>query len=106
MGEREADEALVLQSQVAQFKRPSGRALTTTRAYMDGGTGLRSDGSKILPALGGIAKDALDNEDDLVALRSHDNTDYLSRVLRRHWPTKVTGIFEIRQMMPANICTR
>jgi len=56
---------------------------------MNGGDKPRPDGSKLLPALGGIAKDFLDNEEDLVALKSHDNTDHLSRVLRKYWPAKV-----------------
>jgi hypothetical protein len=44
---------------------------------MNGGFDVRSDGTKTLPALGGSAKNYLNKEEDLVALKSHGDDDYL-----------------------------
>lgn len=41
------------------------------------------------PILGGLARDYLDSSQDLAALKSHPDTDYLSRKLRDFWPIKV-----------------
>jgi hypothetical protein len=90
-----ADEALILQSQVASFGRPSSRALKASRVWMNGGTELEADGTKPNPALGGIAKDSLDNGDDLIALKSSPAMDLFSRTLRDHWPVKVSRYFDV-----------
>ncbi|KAH8646767.1 hypothetical protein BX600DRAFT_518792 [Xylariales sp. PMI_506] len=85
---KEYHEGLILQSQIANLGRPSSRALEASRAWMHGGRELREDGSKMLPVLGGLAKDYLDQGDDLVALKSHADVDFLSRTLRAYWPSK------------------
>jgi hypothetical protein len=77
-----ADEALILQSQVASFGRPSSRALKASRVWMNGGTELEADGTKPNPALGGIAKDSLDNGDDLIALKSQNVSGQVKSTVR------------------------
>ncbi|KAJ8123427.1 hypothetical protein ONZ43_g621 [Nemania bipapillata] len=69
------DEALLLQSQVAQLHRPNKRVLETLRHWF----------KKPEPMLGGEAKKYLDDENDLVALKTSIELDYLSQFLRRHW---------------------
>jgi hypothetical protein len=76
---RVVDEALLLQSEIARLKRPSSRALETYRHWFQ----------KPYPVLGGIAKTALDNTDDLVALNTLPEGDYISTLLRRYWPATV-----------------
>ncbi len=76
----ERDETLVLQSQVAALHRPNRRTLDAFRHWF----------SKPFPVLGGVAKSLLDDENDLVALKTPPDLDYLSKFLRQHWPTKVS----------------
>ena len=71
-----------MQSQVAQLRRPNERALLATRQCMEKG----NYGS---PILGGLAKDYLARTQDLAALKSHPDMDYLSRKLRDYWPLNV-----------------
>ncbi|KAJ2987250.1 hypothetical protein NUW58_g4612 [Xylaria curta] len=72
---KEYHEALLLQSQVAQLHRPNKRVLDTLRHWF----------KKPEPMLGGEAKKYLDDENDLVALKTSIEHDYLSQFLRRHW---------------------
>ncbi|GAP91663.1 putative chorismate mutase [Rosellinia necatrix] len=72
---KEYHEALLLQSQIAQLRRPSRRVLDALRHWF----------SRPEPALGGEAKKFLDDEDDLVALNAPVELDYLSQFLRSHW---------------------
>lgn len=75
------DEALLLQSEIMKLERPNKRVLDAYREWF----------KKPYPALGGRAKTVLDNFDDLVALNMVPEGDYLSILLRRHWPVKVRG---------------
>ncbi|KAI1124716.1 hypothetical protein F5Y10DRAFT_280023 [Nemania abortiva] len=72
---KEYHEALLLQSQIAQLHRPNRRVLDTLRHWF----------KKPEPMLGGEAKKYLDDENDLVALKTSVELDYLSQFLRRHW---------------------
>ncbi|KAI1185408.1 hypothetical protein F5B17DRAFT_32653 [Nemania serpens] len=72
---KEYHEALLLQSQIAQLRRPNKRVLDALRRWF----------KKPEPMLGGAAKRYLDNENDLVALKPAAELDYLSQFLRRHW---------------------
>ncbi|KAL3495319.1 hypothetical protein BJX62DRAFT_246055 [Aspergillus germanicus] len=73
---KEYHEALLLQSEIVKLKRPNSRVLDTYKHWYQ----------KPFPVVGGIAKTALDNADDLVALNTLPEGDYLSTLLRRHWP--------------------
>ncbi|KAL3473022.1 hypothetical protein BJX99DRAFT_234338 [Aspergillus californicus] len=75
---KEYHEAMLLQSAIAKLKRPHNRALETFKHWFQ----------KPYPALGGLAKTIMDNTEDLVALNSLPECDYLSMLLRRHWPVK------------------
>lgn len=72
---KEYHEALLLQSQIAQLRRPNRRVLDALRRWF----------KKPEPMLGGAAKRYLDDENDLVALKPAAEIDYLSQFLRRHW---------------------
>ncbi|KAI0102158.1 hypothetical protein GGR51DRAFT_562829 [Nemania sp. FL0031] len=72
---KEYHEALLLQSQIAQLRRPNKRVLETLRHWF----------KRPEPMLGGEAKKYLDDENDLVALKTSEELDYLSQFLRRHW---------------------
>lgn len=61
------------------LKPPDKRALEAHRTWF----------KLPVPALGGLAKRFLDDENDLVTLSSCEDIDYLSRVLRAYWPAKV-----------------
>lgn len=69
-----ADEALVLQSQVAQLQRPCSRVLGAVRQLFT---------QNRIPALEGKAKYYLSSDHDLVALKPPGQDDWLSRYLRR-----------------------
>jgi hypothetical protein len=71
---------LLLQSEIAKLKRPNKRVLDAYRQWF----------KKPYPALGGQAKTFLDASNDLVALNTSPETDYLSLFLRRHWPAKAS----------------
>lgn len=68
------DEALLLQSQIAQLRQPQERVLVALRHYFQVPTHI----------LLGKAKKFLDNQADLVSLKSRVEVDYLSDFLRRH----------------------
>ncbi|KAI1739569.1 hypothetical protein F4680DRAFT_422000 [Xylaria scruposa] len=74
---KEYHEALLLQSELANLKRPNKRVLDAYRQWF----------KKPYPALGGQAKTFLDDSNDLVALKTSE-TDPLSLLVRRYWPTK------------------
>ncbi|KAL3459155.1 hypothetical protein BJX64DRAFT_291552 [Aspergillus heterothallicus] len=74
---KEYHETLLLQSDIVKLDRPDGRVLDTYKHWFQ----------KPHPALGGVAKTALDDAEDLVVLKSLPEGDYLSSLLRRHWPT-------------------
>ncbi|KAF6798239.1 hypothetical protein CMUS01_15725 [Colletotrichum musicola] len=74
---KEYHESLLLQSEIAKLKRPSKRVLNAFEAWF----------SKP-PKLGGRAKRVLESPQDLVALNPSQETDYLSELLRRHWPAE------------------
>jgi len=75
---KEYHEALLLQNEIAKLKRPNKRVLDVYRQWF----------KKPYPVLGGQAKTFLDASDDLVALNTSPEADYLSLFLRRHWPAK------------------
>lgn len=68
------DEALVLQSQIAQLKHPENRVLEALRHWF----------RTPHPVIHGKAREFLDSRDDLVALKSPAEVDHLSRFLRRN----------------------
>jgi hypothetical protein len=76
-----ADEALLLQSEIAKMKRPAKRVLDTYRQWF----------TRPYPALGGKSKTFLEDHSDLVALKTSE-TDYLSLFLRRHWPANASPL--------------
>ncbi|KAF2803327.1 uncharacterized protein BDZ99DRAFT_453601 [Mytilinidion resinicola] len=82
---KEYHEALLLQSQVAKLERPSNRVIEAFRIWFDGGKPKQGN-PKPDPVLGGRAKYVLDNEQDLVALKTPADDDFLSRFLQDHWP--------------------
>ncbi|KAF2804458.1 uncharacterized protein BDZ99DRAFT_397802 [Mytilinidion resinicola] len=82
---KEYHKALLLQSQVARLDRPSNRVVEAFRIWFDGGRPKKGN-PKPDPVLGGRAKYALDNEQDLVALKTPADDDFLSRFLQDHWP--------------------
>ncbi|KAK3390116.1 hypothetical protein B0H63DRAFT_464808 [Podospora didyma] len=75
---REYHETLLLQSQVAQLKRPESRVLAALRNFFQSPHHI----------LGGKAKSFLNNSADLVALKTPAEVDYLSSFLRRNWVKK------------------
>lgn len=78
------DEALLLQAQIVRLNKVDKRVLDVSRIWFNGGQILQ-DGSKPDPVFGGQAKNFLDDENDLVALKAPVDVDPLSKFLRRHW---------------------
>jgi hypothetical protein len=74
-----ADNALLLEYQLGQFKRPTSLALTT---YREAIYGVRKSESKV----GGSAINLLDDEKDLIVLQQAMDEDLLSQAIRRYWP--------------------
>ncbi|KAF6782351.1 hypothetical protein CSOJ01_16008 [Colletotrichum sojae] len=74
---KEYHETLLLQSEIAKLKRPTKRVFKAFEAWF----------SKP-PKLGGRAKRVLESPQDLVPLNPSQETDYLSELLRRHWPAE------------------
>ncbi|KAL4948176.1 hypothetical protein BDW69DRAFT_189508 [Aspergillus filifer] len=89
------DEALLLQSEITKLKRPNKRVLEAYRHWF----------LKPFPVLGGFAKRALDDTDDLVALSTLPEGDYLSMFLRRHWLEELTrdGLYTIGRLNETSI---
>jgi len=71
----------LLQSEIAKLKKPNKRVLEAYVQWF----------KKPYPALGGRAKTFLDAPNDLVAVNTPPETDYLSLFLRRHWPAKASA---------------
>jgi hypothetical protein len=94
----------MLQSNIASLGRPSDRVLEASRTWINGGSKLRADGSKLHPRIGGLAKDYLDDGDDLAAVKSHSDVDLLSRTLRRVWPVKARSPSISHRMNEAAKC--
>lgn len=69
------DEALLVQTEVAKLKPPVNRVLKAVRHFFE----------TPHPLLGGKAKTFLQDEQDLVALKQPEGSDYISNLLRRHW---------------------
>lgn len=75
------DEALLLQSRVAQLEKPSKRIIEATRdIFQEGGCAV----------LEGEAEQYLE-ADDLVALKSSTH-DPISKLLRKSWITRVNDV--------------
>ncbi|KAF2691180.1 hypothetical protein K458DRAFT_455504, partial [Lentithecium fluviatile CBS 122367] len=81
---REYHETLLLQSQIADLKGPSGRVLNTIRDYISG-SAFKTHTTPALPLISGLAKDYLTTKTDLIALHRSPSTDPLSKVLQDHW---------------------
>lgn len=73
---KEYHEALLLQSNIAQLHRPDNRVLEAVRHFFSG---------PLFPILGGKAKTFLDDVNDLVAIKTSENMDHLSRLVRQRW---------------------
>ncbi|KAL2288823.1 hypothetical protein FJTKL_03477 [Diaporthe vaccinii] len=71
---KEYHEALLLQSKIARLRQPEERVLIALRHYFQVPTHI----------LFGKAKKFLDNQDDLVSLKSRAEVDFLSDFLRRN----------------------
>ncbi|SPJ73561.1 uncharacterized protein FTOL_03291 [Fusarium torulosum] len=84
---KEYHEALDLQSRIVRLDRPDRRVLRVAQNELWGGP-LDPDGLKGYPIVGGKTKDYLDNENDLVSLKTPVETDPLSKMLRGFWPGK------------------
>lgn len=76
------DETLLLQSRIAQLKHPQRRVLEVLRQFY----------RCPYHILHGKARDflSIEMEDDLVAIKSPAETDYLSAFLRRHISREVS----------------
>jgi hypothetical protein len=85
VAEFHVEEALLRQRNVANLDQPKDRVLNAYRHWF-----------KVpRPALLGHSKKFLDDADDLVALKSAPESDYLSLFLRRHWPAQVRKTREL-----------
>lgn len=80
----QADETLILQSQIANFKQPSARVTSTFREYLEGNT-FKGKTLQAMPIISGSAKGFLSDTTDLIALRVPDDQDFLSTFLQNHW---------------------
>ena len=72
------------QSQFTSIPRPDSRVLGFFKFFFNGGTD--HTGGTIHPLLSGQATSLLDDKTDLLAIRSPQHRDPLSRFLRDHWP--------------------
>ncbi|KAK5662246.1 hypothetical protein OQA88_8151 [Cercophora sp. LCS_1] len=73
---KEYHEAVLLQNEIAKLRRPPSRTVSAYRHWFQSPH----------PVLGGLCKHFLDDENDLVGLGNVPDADYLSLLLRRHWP--------------------
>ena len=78
------DETLLLHSQLAGLKGPSGRVLDAIRDYTSG-EAFKTTNTTALPIISGLAKDFLSEKTDLVALHRGSEEDYLSKFLQDNW---------------------
>ncbi|KAL4878026.1 hypothetical protein BJY04DRAFT_221598 [Aspergillus karnatakaensis] len=93
------EEALLLQAEVAKLQQPNKRALGAFKHWF----------LKPQPVVGGVAKTALDNPNDLVSLGKVPETDYLSVLLRKYWPVKEEisrdGLYRVGRFNETSITT-
>ena len=89
----EAEEALILQSQVTNLDRPGDRVVNAFHGWLNG---ICRDpgGKKEDPVLGSRDMYVLDDKEDLVAMRTPADKDLLSRFLQNNWPVRVTLLFQ------------
>ncbi|EJT68618.1 hypothetical protein GGTG_13808 [Gaeumannomyces tritici R3-111a-1] len=73
---KEYHEALDLQHRISNLARPNKRVVGAYRSWL----------TKPTRRLGGLPGLFLDDESDLVAIKTPKDHDYLSELLRRHWP--------------------
>jgi hypothetical protein len=86
-----ADEALVLQANIAKLGRPRGRALRFFKRWFNGTS--RDLGKKErCTIIAGEARFMLEDEDDLAAMKVPEEDDRLSQLLRDYWPLRVGAI--------------
>jgi hypothetical protein len=76
------DEALSLQREIAMLETPSPRVLSAMREWLHGPSCTPNDSSKLDDG----DRHMFGVEADLVALRPPIEKDFLSRLLRDHWP--------------------
>lgn len=76
-----ADEALDLQSRIANFSGPSRRVLGAYRGWLESSNNLK-----------GLSSRFLDDKQDLVALKKTENHDSLSELLRWLWPASASSL--------------
>ena len=72
------DEALLLENEVTKLRRPNNKTVEAYKYWFN----------NPVPVLGGQAKDFLNHADDLAGLGDPPEPDYLSVILRRHWPVQ------------------
>ncbi|ORY13958.1 hypothetical protein BCR34DRAFT_561312 [Clohesyomyces aquaticus] len=80
---KEYHEALALQASIIGLERPSNRVLNIFGAWFSGES--RGETSTIIA---GKARKMLKDEDDLVTLKTGDDQDTLSNLIKNHWPLK------------------
>ena len=89
------DEALLIQAQIIGLPQPRNCALDAFRAFLSGHERVQGH------ILSGSAKHMLDDEKDLVSLKTPGDRALLAQFLRNHWPSKVRN----SSQQPAN-CQR
>lgn len=78
---------------------PSDRAFKAFRNWFKGKAQEPSrPNSDFDPVLGGRAKTLLDDKQDLAALKTPVDKDWLSRFLQDHWPVGVSSFFPSLKM--------
>lgn len=68
----------MLDNEITKLRRPDSKTLSAYKYWFN----------HPVPVLGGQAKDYLNHVDDLVGLGTPPEPDYLSIILRRHWPVR------------------
>ena len=71
------------QSQIAGLSRPRDGALGAFRTFFNGHEDIEAK------MLSGSAKYMLDDAEDLVSMKTPEDTGLLAQFLRNHWPSKV-----------------
>lgn len=79
---KELEEALLLQSRISQLQHPQSRVLKALRHFFE----------EPWHILSGTAKSFLDEKNDLIALKSPGEVDYLSNFLRQHLDQQVRAL--------------
>lgn len=78
------EKALLRQAQITQLSRPRSRPLSIFRDWFHG----RSQPGMAKPILVGASQKILENEQDLLAIKSATDTDLVSQLLQDHWPSR------------------